>query len=310
MQFLWYKLLPHMDIPSSPVVVVPEIVRNYSRKFSNEIAVLNGEDVAVSTLPSLHFFTAPKCASSYVNTNIMLPLAKSMGLTTIQISALVNVISIDCEYSYVLPEYQQIKDCDNKQRVLQYPWTSRGYFFGPHRNYHDGASLQDSKIILHLRDIRDAMTSHYYSMKYSHPLSKHNDFSRQMILNARKRANKLTIDEYVLQLIPRYKRTYEKYATHVLGKPNVCFVKYEQLVTDKRAWLQHIVSYLQLPILDSDADAILEDTDFSVLEESVHSHKRQVTPGDHLRKLKPETIEKLNEELGDTLRKFNYSVPA
>jgi hypothetical protein len=43
------------------------------------------------------------------------------------------------------------------------------------------------------------------------------------------------------------------------------------------------------------------------IEENVSKHIRQRTPGDHLRKLTPETVAFLNEQLGPVLRGFGYA---
>ncbi|QKD83329.1 hypothetical protein HPC62_14990 [Thermoleptolyngbya sichuanensis A183] len=41
--------------------------------------------------------------------------------------------------------------------------------------------------------------------------------------------------------------------------------------------------------------------DFQVEDEDVYRHKRQVLPGDHTRKLQPETIAVLNEKFAEVL---------
>jgi hypothetical protein len=46
--------------------------------------------------------------------------------------------------------------------------------------------------------------------------------------------------------------------------------------------------------------------EFTVDQEDIYSNKRQVTPGDHRRKLKPETIEHLNQVFADILQALNY----
>jgi hypothetical protein len=45
---------------------------------------------------------------------------------------------------------------------------------------------------------------------------------------------------------------------------------------------------------------------FDVEQEDVFSHKRQVQPGDHRRKLKPETIEEITEMFRPVLVPLNY----
>ena len=53
-------------------------------------------------------------------------------------------------------------------------------------------------------------------------------------------------------------------------------------------------------------DRILEEADFEVSGENLLAHKRAVKPGNHLKKLKPETVERLNGELAEGLELFAY----
>jgi hypothetical protein len=46
--------------------------------------------------------------------------------------------------------------------------------------------------------------------------------------------------------------------------------------------------------------------DFKVSSEDIYKHKRQVTPGDHKRKLKPETIDILNQKTAEVLKLYDY----
>jgi hypothetical protein len=43
-----------------------------------------------------------------------------------------------------------------------------------------------------------------------------------------------------------------------------------------------------------------------VSSENAHAHKRQVVPGDHRRKLAPETIVQLNQQFGEILSLLQY----
>ena len=299
-----------MELSVKNALATSEEIRKKLCLFRNEIALINGENIAVSPLPSVHFFTATKCASEYIYMHIMVPLAKVIGLTPVRIASLEDMVGINNEYSNVQSEYKSLSMFENMNRSVSFPWARNGYFFGPYREYFDSEVWEHDKIILLLRDVRDVMTSHYFSMKYSHHVPQVQNKARERILHLREKAHTQSIDEYVLNLIPKYKYIYGNYATNFLGKPNVCFVTYEELVSNAKSWLVKIVSHLELPLLDSDIDTIINATDFSIPEENAHAHKRQVLPGDHIRKLKPETIATINEEFGHILRLFNYPVPA
>ena len=51
---------------------------------------------------------------------------------------------------------------------------------------------------------------------------------------------------------------------------------------------------------------ILEVPDFEVSAENLLAHKRSVKPGNHLKKLKPETVDRLNGALAEVLELFAY----
>jgi len=149
--------------------------------------------------------------------------------------------------------------------------------------------LAETRVILLTRDPRDIMTSMYFSFKHSH-----------VILNEahRDRKNKMettTIDEFVLQsgqleaLVERLE-LYQEY----FKNPRVSHTTYEEMVTSPEAAEIRIATFLGLP---KDRKKIFSKEDFDVEREDIMSHKRQVTPGDHVRKLAPATIRHCNNKI-------------
>ena len=62
---------------------------------------------------------------------------------------------------------------------------------------------------------------------------------------------------------------------------------------------------MKLNVNQTTVSQIINEANFDV-EEDIYSHKRQVTPGDHKRKLLPETIDRLNSEFGEVLDVLGY----
>ena len=78
------------------------------------------------------------------------------------------------------------------------------------------------------------------------------------------------------------------------------------MVTDFPVWLDKIISYLKLENYEQVRGQLLSEADFTVKKEDKFSHKRSVQPGDHRRKLQPETIANLNEEYAEILANFGW----
>ena len=71
--------------------------------------------------------------------------------------------------------------------------------------------------------------------------------------------------------------------------------------------LAGVLSFCSLSIgADNRNRLIAEASTSSSTSENLMKHKRQVIPGDHRRKLKPETIATLNSDLADILDRYGY----
>ena len=207
--------------------------------------------------------------------------------------------------------------------------TTKPSCFGPIRAGEDVAlpvyphNIEKYSVILHIRDPRDVLTSAYYSHVYSHRKTKRFRPSDEQ----RKEWEDQGVDQFVINRIERVKNEYEGLCTHFLGKKNVIVLKYEDMVTDYGKWLDGFLSAFKefVPkqrsgfgrILDRNTHQKIYDAlyrkykdDFSPAKskEDVYSHKRQVTPGDHARKLEMSSIETLNNELSSILADLDYPI--
>jgi hypothetical protein len=172
--------------------------------------------------------------------------------------------------------------------------------------------LESYSIVLHLRDPRDVLTSLFFSYTYSHfrnPL-RFNPSDEQ-----RKQWELEGIDQFVIAQAHDVKNRYQKYCSKLFGKKNVVFLRYEEMVYDYSKWIEKFLSVFSCFIsIPSIIPAIHKELfnkyngEFSVPRENIYSHKRQVTPGDHKRKLSTQTIKELNDQFSDILELLQYDL--
>lgn len=202
-------------------------------------------------------------------------------------------------------------------------WRTHHGCIAPIRFYVDVPKLNNYQVILHLRDPRDVLVSMFYSYCYIH------DGEIAGNTGYRKEVAAKGIDAFVLakasaagsqykgnygtgtqleDLIGNLPKRYHDYIDRLLGKPNVTFVKYEEMVTDYRGWLEKFIA--PFPINDKEPVVTQlveqESTFFPKRTNDVMNHIRHVTPGDHKEKLKTSTIEQLNNIFSDTLDALGY----
>jgi hypothetical protein len=80
------------------------------------------------------------------------------------------------------------------------------------------------------------------------------------------------------------------------------------MIGDFPTWLDRLLAYCQLEISAGLHQELLNEARRSShkKQEEVSQHHRQVTPGEHRQKLKPETVDYLNNYLADVLEGFGY----
>ncbi len=183
--------------------------------------------------------------------------------------------------------------------------------------------LDRYSVVAHLRDPRDVLTSLFFSHTYSH-----NRGIFDLGDDVRKTWEADGIDRYVLDRAvngeENFRGRYDVFCSQLYGRENVLVLRYEDLVTDYLSWLTQFLSVFSEWAEDEAAPGAgrtdrrslsavhrrfyekFQD-EFTVSTEDIYRHKRQVTPGDHRRKLKPETVAELNAIFADVLQLLGYA---
>jgi hypothetical protein len=253
--------------------------------FKNERKMAKGVDFSKSNHKSILFFTTQKCASTFIS-NIFERLTSKERMKSIR-------------FSNYLPDVDRSVEFTNSS-FLNRAFKPKGYYYGAFRKFHKIPSLDKYHIVLVLRDPRDVLTSSYFSASHNHPVD------RIHILEEREKALKQTIDEYVISKTDIYKEIYLNYAKELLNNENALFLKYEDMVSDFTPWLSKLLNFCDINKNKDEIQKIINETSFEVTEDK-NNFKRSVKAGDHLNKLKPETIEFLNKEFSTVLEKFGYT---
>ena len=192
-------------------------------------------------------------------------------------------------------------------------WETTERCFAPLRLYIPIPSINSVNIVLHLRDPRDVLVSQFYSHAYSHQLTD----GKEKFPIPRREALEIGIDKYVFKEADKFHKTYENYIDNLLGKENVIFVKYEEMITDFRSWLSKVIVPFNLDNQDKIIEMLctkykdefkIRNKFFRLFKSDKYHHKRQIVPGDYKDKLQPETISILNEKFLNILNKLEYQV--
>lgn len=166
-----------------------------------------------------------------------------------------------------------------------------------------------SRRVFMFRDPRDALVSLYFSDAYSHALPKGEgdkaEAARQHFITKRDRIRATDINDFVVQEAASLNRAFLAYA-EVLRSPLTLALRYEEHVFQKKRMLAHITRHFALPLTPEAVERLLAKVDVVPQVEAKESFIRAVTPGDHRRKLRPDTIAELDRILEDSLRMYDY----
>ena len=249
---------------------------------------------------SVYVFSLPKAGSVLLD-NIMRSLSERIGVT---------YVSLMGEFFKLGMAEQDIPSATSKVFV------DNGYCFGGFRAYpktFEIPNLGTKKAILLIRDPRDMLVSHYFSMRSSHPDPGKALTTSRKTLPRRDKALVMSVDEYALDLASYYVRQLGRYKDVIeKHRENFTLFRYEDVIFNKRAWVAGICKAFEWELPERAINKIADKNNVIPRAENEAKHIRQVTPGDGMRKLQPETIGKLNDMFETQLAYFGYDevVPA
>lgn len=186
-------------------------------------------------------------------------------------------------------------------------FVKRGYGFYGFRYfpaYLRNFNLSQFKKILLVRDPRDILVSHYFSMKNSHAIPQGE--MGEKLLKHRATIQDSDIDEYVLEKAQTFLNLFQSY--NKIEDDLLKVFKYEDIVFNKSQWIQNILDFLEFDLATVTIKSIAAKHDIFPQVEKPNSHIRKVTPGDYKEKLEPNTIERLNRVFQKILVKYNYEL--
>ena len=265
------------------------------RKFAVELALLRGESPSASTHPSIAHFSLNKAATQFVK-SILTRAGAEAGLVPVALHSLAFASS--------LPYFDDLSA--EEMEPYGVALRPRGYVYSPFGGPIEGVSFDDFRVVLMVRDPRDLLVSEYFSVAFSHMLPP--DRAKRRTFAAQRRfAIENGVDAYALRYCERMRLTFERYARQLLGRPNVHFTKYETMIADFEPWLRDLLAFCALePSAELMRTFLDEGSAPAPSVADTRVHRRQVSSGEHLRKLKPEIVERLNESLAPVLAEFGY----
>ena len=240
---------------------------------------------------SFYVFAMHKSGSTLLN-NMMVKVLQATGIPQMAISELAFLAG--------LPENKIL----NPKDVI----FERGYCYRRYRSFPEYLSnfdLSAKKKILLIRDPRDMVVSYFFSYTQSHSIPDAGVI-RDELLAKRQEAAETNIDESCLADIADFIGEFTGYE-HLLNT-DIKIYRYEDVIFNKVAWLQDILSYFGIKAPLEFISNVARENDVIPQKERPDQHIRQVHPGNFRKHLKNETIVKLNALLKPILEKYHYSI--
>lgn len=273
--------------------------RDLQARFSTELNLIAGKDIAKSAHPSILHFSVNKAATQYIK--------RVLGLCAEE-CGLVNVSIHDYAFHGKFPYLDSLSP--EEMQDYQHIFRPQGYCYSVFGGMLDGVpDLDRYRIVLVLRDPRDVLVSSYFSVAFSHVAPGKESDKREEFIQMRARAQSSSIDEYVLAESDRTLANYERYKRLLTERyPHAYVTQYEQMTADFAGWLKELLEYCELDVPMSLFTTLVQKHDAKrPRQENVQQHTRKGRPGDYLEKLQPATIAQLNHKFAPILDAYGYS---
>jgi hypothetical protein len=167
--------------------------------------------------------------------------------------------------------------------------------------------VESPKVLL-VRDPRDALVSDYFSTAFTHGIPEpfgDADDTHTLLTGKRAEATSMSIDEWVVHHATGFNAALTAYAP-IMSSPTTLLLRYEDVIFAKADMIRTIVSHVGWHADEELIGHILVWAEQQPEDEDPHRFVRQVTPGDHRRKLKWSTIARINRLLRPAMRLYGY----
>jgi Sulfotransferase domain len=272
--------------------------RDQRKRFSLELALINGTHQNKNQHPSIIHFSLNKAATQYTK-NILRRCASQNRMVPVGI----HDYAFNTDFPYL--DYLSATEMQKYHHIFK----PNGYLYSVFGGMIEGIpELEKYRLILMTRDPRDLLVSEYYSIAYSHKVPDPRGTKYDHFMNRRKTAQSMTIDEFVLWDSDRIYGILQRYKTLLIDRyPHTYVTTYEKMTADFQGWLNGLLDNCQLAIPNNLRQSLLDESDrLRPKEENIHNHRRKGRPEDYKEKLKPETIDQLNGKLVSLLEAFGY----
>lgn len=272
--------------------------RDLRRRYPVELALLDGRLGNRPDHPrSVIHFSLNKAATQYV---------KTLLFTCARHSNLLPVSMHDLAFESRLP---YLTDGTEAARSLHRVFHPRGYVYSVFGGVIRGRpSACKLRTVIVIRDPRDILVSHYFSVAYSHAIPSAASNKRETIVESRAAALATDIDTHVVKEAPTLLARYTDMLNYCRDHDEDCMVfRYEEMISDFDTWLRSLIDFCQFSVCEETVSNLVSDAQARRgKDEDVRSHNRRGVHGDYANKLKPETISYLNETFEQVLEFFEY----
>jgi hypothetical protein len=245
----------------------------------------------------LHF-SLNKAATQYTK-NILRAIAAENGLTPVGM----NEWAFSSRQPYL--DHLSVQEMQAYKQVFK----PKGYLYSVFGGMVEGIDhMEDYRIILMVRDPRDILVSHYFSTAYSHALPGEGSDKREAFLEKREKAKAQNIDAFVREQAPRLKNNMERYQRLLTDRwPHTHLLTYEAMTNDFEGWLQKLIAASGCRVSDNLLKRLHHHHALKTPKtENIHAHNRSGKTGDFRNKLKPDTIDWLNDFFAPQLHRLGY----
>ncbi len=177
---------------------------------------------------------------------------------------------------------------------LRFPWTKNINYLTHHQ-----------KVLL-VRDPRDVLVSHYFSMTNSHP-APGNGPLLDTFMNDKIKFRALGIESYIEHkrgfFILENMREFLRWSREVQG---FHIFRYEDIIFNKRDWASKLNEILNMKVSLNKVHEIADRQDIVPTDENPDRHIRQVRPGNYRKHLLPEHIKMIEDAYPDLFEAFSY----